>query len=206
MSQLKEILAYNDSFVQKGEYEEFRTTKFPDKRMVILTCMDTRLVELLPKAMNLKNGDAKIIKSAGAIVSHPFGSIMRSILVAIYTLNAEEVYIVGHHDCGMTNLSADEILEKAAHRGISESTFKIISNSGINLNRFLTGFPSVTDAVSESVKLVRNHPLLPADVKVHGLVINPLTGKLRIVSSEEQMHNESEASPPIPSQHTTYMI
>ena len=51
--------------------------------MVIISCMDTRLVELLPKAMNMRNGDVKIIKVAGAVISHPFGSIMRSILVAV---------------------------------------------------------------------------------------------------------------------------
>jgi hypothetical protein len=32
----------------------------------------------------MRNGDVKIIKSAGALVAHPFGSIMRSLLVAVY--------------------------------------------------------------------------------------------------------------------------
>lgn len=63
MSLISEILNYNESFVESKEYEQYLTTKFPDKRMVILTCMDTRLVELLPKAMNLRNGDSKIIKT-----------------------------------------------------------------------------------------------------------------------------------------------
>ncbi len=46
--------------------------------------MDTRLVELLHKALNLKNGDVKIVKNAGAIINNPFGSIMRSLLIAVY--------------------------------------------------------------------------------------------------------------------------
>ena len=37
-------------------------------------------MELLPKALNLKNGDAKIVKNAGATIMHPFGSIIRSII------------------------------------------------------------------------------------------------------------------------------
>lgn len=41
--------------------------------------MDTRLLELLPKAMGLKNGDAKIVKNAGAVISHPFGGVMKYI-------------------------------------------------------------------------------------------------------------------------------
>ena len=101
MSMLNEILDYNKKFVEEEEYEQFITTKFPDKKMVILTCMDTRLFELLPKSMNLKNGDVKIVKSAGAVINHPFGGIMRSLIVAIYELNADEVYIIGHYDCCM---------------------------------------------------------------------------------------------------------
>ncbi|MEB3101948.1 beta-class carbonic anhydrase [Ferviditalea candida] len=181
MSLISEIMAHNAAFVENKEYESFRTSKFPDKKMVILACMDTRLVELLPKAMNLKNGDAKIIKNAGAIVSHPFGSIMRSILVAVYEMNAKEAIVVGHHDCGMAALRYDQILEKMRTRGITEDVLNTLSNSGIQLKPWLTGFDTVREGVENSVRMIKNHPLLPKDVVVHGLIIHPETGKLEIV-------------------------
>ena len=53
--------------------------------------MDTRLTELLPAALGIKNGDVKIIKNAGGTITHPFGSAMRSLLVAIYELGIREV-------------------------------------------------------------------------------------------------------------------
>ncbi len=62
---LEEILEFNKSFVENKEYEKYKATKKPEKKLVILSCMDTRLTELLPKAMNIKNGDAKIIKMLG---------------------------------------------------------------------------------------------------------------------------------------------
>ena len=65
-------------------------------------------VELLPKSMNLKNGDVKIVKSAGAIINHPFGGIMRSLIVAVYELHADEIYVIGHHDCGMSAIKTDQ--------------------------------------------------------------------------------------------------
>ena len=99
---------------RRKEYERFLTDQFPNKKLVILTCMDTRLIELLPRAMGVRNGDVKMIKNAGAIVSHPFGSVMRSILVAVYELGAAEVAVVGHHDCGMTGLSCARVLDKVA--------------------------------------------------------------------------------------------
>lgn len=182
VSHLPEILEFNQGFVQRKDYEQFRTDRFPDKQMVILTCMDTRLIELLPRAMNFRNGDVKVVKAAGAIISHPFGSIMRSLIVAVYELNAKEVLVVGHHDCGMTGLNCASILQKARARGISEDVLNTLQHAGINLDRWLVGFEKVEDGVAQSVKVVRHHPLLPKDVLVHGLLIHPETGKLDVVA------------------------
>lgn len=178
---LQEILAYNQTFVENKEYEPFKTTKYPDKKIVVLSCMDTRLMELLPKAMNLRNGDAKIIKSAGAVVSQPFGAIMRSIIIAVYTLKAEEIYVVGHTECGMTGMNPEPILQSAVERGVSEEALKTLFNSGINLNKWLTGFSHVRDGVIGSVEKIRNHPLLPPNIPVHGLIIDSETGKIEVV-------------------------
>lgn len=54
MNRLEEILEYNKSFVENKEYDKYITSKKPDKKLVILSCMDTRLTELLPKALNFK--------------------------------------------------------------------------------------------------------------------------------------------------------
>jgi carbonic anhydrase len=181
MSLVSEILEFNRGFVQRRDFEQFRTDRFPDKKTIILTCMDTRLVELLPRAMNLRNGDVKIIKTAGAIIAHPFGSMMRSIIVAVYELGAREVLVIGHHDCGMTGLSCARILDKARERGVSEHVIQTLGNSGIDLKQWLVGFDHVTDGVVKSVDVIRNHPLLPRDVAVHGMLIHPETGKLELV-------------------------
>ncbi|MCP8967581.1 beta-class carbonic anhydrase [Ectobacillus ponti] len=181
MRLLDQILTHNEQFVEKKEYEQFQTDKYPDKRLVIVSCMDTRLVELLPKAMNIRNGDVKIIKVAGAVISHPFGSIMRSILVAVYELGADEVCVVGHYDCGMASIKADSTIAKMKERGISEEKLHTLQYSGIDLEKFLHGFSCVEESVQHSVDIIRQHPLMPEGVPVHGLVIDPKTGKLTTV-------------------------
>lgn len=182
MSLLHDILDFNQSFVEEKKYEPFITTKFPDKRVVVLSCMDTRLVELLPKAMNLRNGDMKIVKSAGAIVNHPFGGIMRSLLVAVYELQADEVYIIGHYDCGMSAVDPDVMLGHMVERGIKQETIDTITYSALDLREWLRGFGDVKTSVLKSVDLVRSHPLMPKGVPVHGLLIDPGTGRLDLVS------------------------
>ena len=181
MSLISDMLEQNGTFVSRREYESMRTDRFPNKKLVVLSCMDTRLTELLPRAMGFANGDVKLIKNAGAIVSHPFGSVMRSILVAVYELGAEEVVVVGHHDCGMTGLSCARVLDKARERGIPAETLATLGNSGIDLQKWLTGFERVEDGVRQSVETIRNHPLIPRGVPVHGLIIHPETGKLDLL-------------------------
>ncbi|MFD1927823.1 beta-class carbonic anhydrase [Sporosarcina siberiensis] len=181
MTTLSSILEFNAEFVKHKKYEKYATTKFPDKRIVILTCMDTRLTELLPRSMNLRNGDAKIIKSAGAVVTHPFGGIMRSILISVYELQADEVFIIGHQDCGMSSIDTKTIIKDMVHRGIDESLFNTLKNSGIDMEDWLRGFNDVTDSVKQSVDTVRNHPLMDPRVPVHGLVSNPETGHLDVI-------------------------
>ncbi|MUV07146.1 carbonic anhydrase [Planococcaceae bacterium Storch 2/2-2] len=181
MTILQEVLEYNETFVEEKAYEPYVTTKFPNKKIVILTCMDTRLIELLPKAMNLKNGDAKMIKSAGALISHPFGGIMRSVLVAVYELRADEVYIIGHYDCGMSAVNSEKMIEKMNARGIAPETLDTLTHAGIDVCDWLRGFDDVNESVRESVDAVRNHPLMDENVPVHGLIIDPKTGKLDVV-------------------------
>ena len=185
MSIISDILDFNRGFVARKEYEAFATDRFPNKKLVVLTCMDTRLVELLPRAMNLRNGDVKIIKNAGAIVSHPFGSVMRSILVAVYELGAQEVAVVGHRGCGMTGLSCGSVLEKAKARGVTQETLALLKNSGVDLERWLVGFEDVRQGVKASVSVIRNHPLVPKDVPVHGMIMDSGTGELEVVVQGE---------------------
>ena len=59
---IDQIMEYNKKFVENKGYEPFLTSKYPDKKLAILTCMDTRLIELLPAALGIKNGDAMFIQ------------------------------------------------------------------------------------------------------------------------------------------------
>lgn len=175
------ILEHNRAFVANKDYEQFKADKFPGKNLAILACMDARLVELLPKAMGLKNGDVKLIKNAGAMLTHPWGSVMRSLIVAVYELRTEEICVVAHHDCGMSAIDPAHILDKACERGVSHETVATLRAAGIDLDRWLKGFDKVEDNVRHTVGIIRNHPLMPRDVPVHGMVINPSTGELTVL-------------------------
>ena len=174
------MLAHNERFVREGAYRDFAVAEdVPAARCVVLTCIDSRLIGLLPAALNLRPGTAKIIKTAGALLSHPFDGVMRSILVSIYELRASEVFVVGHDDCGMRGVNADATIAKMAEAGVPADRVSVLESAGVDVHAWLAGFASVDDAVLAAAQTVRKHPLTPPGLRVTGLVINPVTGELR---------------------------
>lgn len=182
---IQEILDFNHQFVEEKRYEAYITDKYPNKKLAILTCMDTRLTELLPAALGLKNGDAKIIKNAGAVISNPFGSVIRSLLVAIFELGVEEIMVVGHTDCGVQHIDSRKMMQQMQERGIRAETLELLDICGVNFDQWLAGFNTVEQSVIETAETIRRHPLIPSDVHIGGYVMDSVTGALQTVWRSE---------------------
>lgn len=176
---INEMLQFNKEFVASKGYEKFATSKYPDKKIAIVTCMDTRLVELLPAALGIRNGDVKMIKNAGGTITNPFDSTVRSLLVAIYELGVNEVMIIGHTGCGVQGMDAQEMLHLMKARGVDEEHISLMRHCGIDLDSWLHGFEDTDAAVLETVDLIKNHPLVPKDIVVRGYIMDSETGALR---------------------------
>lgn len=178
---INDIMAFNKKFVQEKGYVPYVTSKYPGKKIAILSCMDTRLTALLPAALGLKNGDVKMIKNAGGSISHPFGSVMRSLIIAIYDLNVEEVMVIGHNDCGMQNLDCNKLLSKMESRGVTQEQLDLMRYCGVDFEKWLHGFESPEQSVKETVNQIKNHPLIPKDVVIEGYLIDSTTGELTVI-------------------------
>lgn len=175
MPLLDDVIAFNDRFVTEPQ----RTvSRVPAKNIVIFTCMDTRVVEFLEPAMGLKRGDANVIKNAGTTVLDPDGGVIRSLAVAVYALRCEEIFVIGHLDCGMTYLDVDKFQQQMLKRGVPEETIASLEPS---LSDWLGTFRDANGNVERVVHLLRGNPLIPKDVPVHGLMFDPDTGKLEVL-------------------------
>ena len=179
---IDKIITYNKTFVESKGYEKYLTDKYPDKKLAVLSCMDTRLTELLPAALGLKNGDAKIIKNAGGLVISAFDSAMRSLIVAIYELGVEEIMVVAHTGCGACHMSYDHFHDEMIARGVTDETLDTIRQCGIDLNQWLEGFKDTNESVRKTVATIKSHPLVPRDVTVRGFIIDSTTGALEEIS------------------------
>ena len=175
MSNIDQVLAFNREYVASKSYEKHVTDKYPDKKLAVLSCMDTRLSVLLQDALGLKNGDAKIIKNAGAVIPTPWDSAMRSLIVAVYELGVNEIMVVAHTTCGACHMSFGHFKEEMLERGIPASE---LERSDVDLNDWLEGFHDTEESVRNTVCAIVNHPLIPADVTVRGFIIESATGEL----------------------------
>jgi carbonic anhydrase len=169
---LDEILEHNNFWVaQRGR----PLSKKPHKKVAVFTCMDTRLVEFLEEAMGLGRGDAMVIKNAGNTLVDPQGGVVRSLLVAIYALGCDEVLVIGHTDCGMAQINDARFEEKMYARGVPREAVAALKPG---LREWLGAFHDPVGNVERVVRLLRQNPLIPSDVPVHGLIFNPHTGVL----------------------------
>ena len=179
MSQIDSVVAFNREYVASKKYEAHLTDKYPDRRLAVLSCMDTRLSVLLQDALGLKNGDAKIVKNAGAVIPSPWDSAMRSLIVAVYELGVEEIMVVAHTSCGACHMSFSHFREEMLKRGIPEAE---LHREDIDLDEWLEGFHDTEESVRKTVAAIVNHPLIPAGISVRGFIIDSATGALSEVA------------------------
>lgn len=189
MALIDEILATNEKFCanlpeefKAYEHEDHHESKIPKKKLAILTCMDTRTTLFLEPAMGIKRGDAKIIKTVGNCVTGYFDTAVKSLMVAIYELGVQEIAVVGHSECGMQKTTSESLTKAMLARGISPDAIKMVEKE---LKEWADGFKDPEQNVKDVVKLLKENPLIPKDVKVHGLLIHPRSTKLTLISKDE---------------------
>src|SRR5256886_16738802 len=93
MSVIDEVLEANEIYARSHELRAL--TPRPQRKLAILTCMDTRLSI---RTMGLKTGDAHIIRNAGGIVTD---DSLRSLVISHYLLETQEFMVINHTDCGL---------------------------------------------------------------------------------------------------------
>jgi carbonic anhydrase len=115
------------------------------------------------KALFLEEGDAHVLRNAGGLVTD---DVLRSLALSHWKLGTEEVVVIGHTGCGLFMFDQRELTEK-----IGEAA------SGIDF----MPFRDLDASVRESVRRVRESPLLPDSFAATGMVYDVATGRVRLV-------------------------
>jgi carbonic anhydrase len=174
-----DVLAANKAYVQTfGKKGELPLP--PGRRFAILTCMDARLDPA--KYAGLAEGDAHVIRNAGGRATD---DAIRSLVISHKLLGTQEWFVIHHTNCGM-ELFADEVIADLLEDDLSTASFdgKTWSNphhhGGHAAGHFIKWhtIKNQPDSVTQDVRRIREHPLVPTNVPVYGYVYDVRTGRL----------------------------
>lgn len=172
--------AYAATFGDKG-----KLAMPPARHISILTCMDARLDPA--KFAGLSEGDAHVVRNAGGRATD---DAIRSLVISHKLLGTREWFVIHHTDCGMELFTGDVMadllagsLETAVYEGGKWRNSKPGPGSGEGRYVKWLTISNREEAVREDVARVRDHPLVPSTVTVHGYIFDVRTGKLEKVSA-----------------------
>lgn len=146
----------------------------PTLKLAVVACMDTR--HNVEKVLGLKHGDAKVIRNAGNLLDD---GTLRSLMVAVHLLGVRTIVILGHTKCGMTLVGRGEF--RIAKSIAATTDIPLHEAMRPDFQRWLGGIADVEDNVRRGVQNLSKHPMMPKDLKVHGLVYDNETGHVRPV-------------------------
>jgi carbonic anhydrase len=177
-----EVLAANQSYAQ-GFGKKGDLALPPARGFAILTCMDARLDPA--KYAGLAEGDAHVIRNAGGRATD---DAIRSLVISHKLLGTKEWFVIHHTNCGM-ELFSDEIMADLLEDDLATASFdgKQWSNphhkGGHAAGHFIKWhtIKNQETSVAQDVRRIREHPLVPADVPIHGYVYDVKTGRLNEV-------------------------
>jgi carbonic anhydrase len=109
---------------------------------------------------------------------------MRSVIIAIYQENVEEIFVVGTKDKRTDTVNVLTQFESTKDK--IKTLDYLFQNckpefSGDTLDEWLNGKENGSGNIEKSVDIIRHHPLVPSYVKVRGLIVNNKDGKPSIV-------------------------
>lgn len=171
---LLETLIAANHVAASGRKAEVDLAPFRDSLpLAALTCIDARLNKLLPEAVGVDADRFIWVRNAGAVITSPTSSTVRSLAMAIYVKGAKEIAVIGHTDCRMAKFTMMELLDRMTEHGVDRNSIQLP-----NLHEFFGLFSSESQNVIKGCSLIRQSPVIPPKVPVHGLLIHTDTGKL----------------------------
>ena len=179
MSVHAEVLAANEQYA--STFGEKGTLALPPaRRFAILTCMDARLDPA--KYAGLAEVDAHVIRNAGGRASD---DAIRSLVISCKLLGTKEWFVIHHSNCGM-EFFTDEVMRDLLANSLETAALgadgftDVGTGPGSDEAKYIDWL-TIEDnprSVVEDVTRIRNHPLVPRSIPIHGYIYDVTTGKL----------------------------
>ncbi|WP_099332048.1 beta-class carbonic anhydrase [Actinomyces minihominis] len=167
MPQLENVLKDNAKYVATFPYSPEMGPR-STRHIAVLTCMDCRL-EPGP-SMGIQIPEGNVLRNAGGRASD---DALRSLVISVRLLGVREIFVVHHSDCGMFKYSDQGIVDllTSADPSFAEEAAAISWQT----------IDDEVESVREDVRTIRDYALIPNSIPVHGLILDPKSGKLTVI-------------------------
>ncbi len=151
-----------------------------NRRLWVLACMDERLP--IEAALGLREGDAHVFRNAGGLVTD---DALRSAMLTTQFFGTKEIVVVNHTECGMMSATTETLVAALRDKGVNLDAVPIdpalpeLKLERGAFGRWLKMFEDVDETCRRQVELLRNSPLIPQDVTIHGYVWEVENRRLR---------------------------
>jgi len=176
---LDEVLQANKNYAENFG-EKGKLALPPARRFAVLTCMDARLDPA--KFAGLSEGDAHVIRNAGGRASD---DAIRSLIISYKLLGTREFFVIHHTNCGMEFFTTDVIRDLLASSletaELTSAGFRDVGKGPGSRAAEFIDFLTIRDqrqSIIDDVNRIRNHPLVPKTIPVHGYLYDVTSGKL----------------------------
>ncbi|HZY02278.1 MAG TPA: carbonic anhydrase, partial [Anaeromyxobacteraceae bacterium] len=130
----------------------------------------------------LAEGDAHVIRNAGGRASD---DAVRSLVISHKLLGTDEWFVVHHTDCGMQTFTGEVmrgLLEKSLDTAaLDDGTWRDVGRGPGSVEGEFVDWLTIDDlegSVVRDVRRLRQHPLVPRSIPIHGYVYDVRTGRL----------------------------
>ena len=152
----------------------------PARGFALLTCMDARIDPA--KVAGLAEGDAHVIRNAGGRASD---DAIRSLVISHKLLGTNEWFVIHHTNCGML-LFTDDIMRDLLAQSLATAAYDGAKWSdpggggGSHAGDFIDWLTikDLAASVVIDVERIRQHPLVPGAIPIHGYIYEVTTGRL----------------------------
>ena len=147
----RDLLQNNAAYAQNFTKRDLPAR--PARGLAVVACMDARID--VHRILGLQEGDAHVIRNAGGVLTE---DVIRSLVISQRLLATDKVFLIHHTDCGLLNLSEDELKSDIEHEVGERPAFSFHA------------FSDLEDNMGTTMAQVESHRfLLPAD-EVRGFI------------------------------------
>jgi carbonic anhydrase len=155
-----------------------------EKKALVITSLQGELDPNILLITKKKRDELIIINTFGGLISQPYGCIIRSIIMAVYYENINEIYVIGEETSHEHSVNAKDLLKIMSDSGIAEKTIETLDYIKVvedNIETWLIGPQDIKEIIKKNIELIQKHPLMPQSINVFGFITNSEAEKFEAI-------------------------